>query len=400
MYDNLKKYFCIFGGGGVRGISYLGALRALEELKIEIEGCAGSSVGAVFATLVTLGYTNDEIKELIPKMSLELFRDINFNFSQDFSLSKGEVFLAWVRELIGKKFYGEDYNKDNSRPVRFRDLDKDLVILSVNLTDSKFNEFSKQKTPDIEIAYAVRASVSMPGLFKPVEFGVDYLVDGDLIKSWPLWRISKNLCPEDRRILEFRLEDSQMDKKINNGIEYLNAVYNTISGFCTDFIIDLYANKDKFDYIKINSKNIGVLDFTINDNAREGLVDIGYRTTMDYFKEFIPQKRKALFGNYYQIQLNLSKLLLELRKNKTEEAYLILCELFVYLCENKRNIDLEIYKEILSFKDMFVQNYRTKNFQFFKISKLDTRSEIIENLENLISKLTEKNRELKSSIPG
>lgn len=396
--NSSNKYFCIFGGGGIRGISYIGVLQALNELKIEITGCAGSSVGAVFATLLTLGYSKEEIKNIFYKINLDLFRDVNFNFNQGFAFSKGEVFLNWIRELIEKKFWGKAYNRSEHKPVCFKDLEKDLVILSVNLTDSKFNEFSRAKTPDVEIAYAIRASVSIPGLFKPVEFGLDYLVDGDLIKSWPLWRVSENLCPKDVRVLEFRLEDSQKDKKIDSGISYLNAVYNTITGFCTDFIIDLYAKKDKFDYIKINSKNIAVLDFTINEKVRDNLSDVGYRTTMDYFREFLPQKRVELFDNYYQIQLALVRLKYKLNKNQPEKSYTALCELFIHLCEHKRYIDILLYDEIINFKNLFMKNYEVKNIWFLSFPKFKNKNVVCSNLDNLISKITSKTSELKNSV--
>ena len=62
--DKSIKYNCIFGGGGIRGMCYIGAIRALKELNIEINSIAGSSVGAVFAALLASGYGEEEIKEL------------------------------------------------------------------------------------------------------------------------------------------------------------------------------------------------------------------------------------------------------------------------------------------------------------------------------------------------
>ena len=48
--ENNLEYFCILGGGGIRGCSYTGVLKAIEELKLKITGWAGSSIGAVVAT--------------------------------------------------------------------------------------------------------------------------------------------------------------------------------------------------------------------------------------------------------------------------------------------------------------------------------------------------------------
>ena len=68
--------------------------------------------------------------------------------------------------------------------------------------------------------------------------------------------------------MEFRLEDNETEKNITNTAGYLNAVYNTITGFATDYIVDLYKDKDKFDYIKINLPDISVVDFMISTEKK------------------------------------------------------------------------------------------------------------------------------------
>ena len=87
---NKVKYNCVFGGGGIRGMCYIGAVKALREFDIDIASIAGSSVGAVFAALYAAGYNEDEIKELFMDFNFNMFRDININiFTTDISLSKG-----------------------------------------------------------------------------------------------------------------------------------------------------------------------------------------------------------------------------------------------------------------------------------------------------------------------
>ena len=49
---NPLKYTCLFGGGAIRGMAYIGTIRALEELGIEYDIIGGSSVGSVIASLV------------------------------------------------------------------------------------------------------------------------------------------------------------------------------------------------------------------------------------------------------------------------------------------------------------------------------------------------------------
>ena len=337
--ENNLEYFCILGGGGIRGCSYTGVLKAIEELRFKIAGWAGSSIGAVVATLYATGYSADEIDTIFKDINMDFFKDINLSLGKDFALSKGGYFYDWIKDKIESKFYKENYIKGKMPPVTFRDLNKEIVIFSVNLRYLNFYEFSKQKTPNSEIASAVRASVSMPGLYKPVMEGKDCLVDGDLVKCAPLWRVSDTIKNIESRILEFRLEDNETEKNISNTAGYLNAVYNTISGFATDYIIDLYKDKDKFDYIKINLPDVSVVDFMISADKKAAMAQIGYNTTKKYFKEIYPKKRRHLFKTYYEIQLLLMKIKDEIEKDRIKHAYIVLMELMSFLCENKKFID-------------------------------------------------------------
>ena len=108
-----SDYFIIFGGGGIRGISYSGAYKALLEHNIKPTGYAGCSIGAVFASLVALGYTAEETYEILSNTGFEMFIDINVGFKKKelAALSKGNIFLEWIREKIEKKFYGINYQK-------------------------------------------------------------------------------------------------------------------------------------------------------------------------------------------------------------------------------------------------------------------------------------------------
>jgi NTE family protein len=183
---NNFKYSCLFGGGAIRGAAHVGVLRALRDLDIELETLAGSSVGSLVSSLFAVGYTAEEIEEVFLSVNFELFRDISFGFNNKFALSKGEVFLDWIRELIEKKFYGKDYLKGRSKPVLFKDLDRNLVIITTNINNFSCREFSSFETPDFEIAMAVRISCCMPGLMKALTYEDSMLLDGDLMKGKPI----------------------------------------------------------------------------------------------------------------------------------------------------------------------------------------------------------------------
>lgn len=384
------KYTCLFGGGAIRGVSYIGAIKALEELGISPDRLAGSSVGSIIAAFLAVGYTAEELKDVFLKVNFDLFKDISIGIGPLFALSKGEVFLEWVRELIEKKFYGDKYQKGANRAVTFKDITKNLVIITTDLSNFECKEFSKFETPDYEIASAVRISCCMPGLMKPIEYNKTLLVDGDLQKSWPMWKLSGNLLTDEERILEFRLE-GYYEKNDISGIDYANAVYSCMTAMSTAFITNIYAKKDKFDYIVLNTGDIVVVDFNISEAKRVELIDSGYNQTISYFKDFLTQKKKQICQNYEIILIHLNKLKKLVSSNQIKKVKNQLGDLFIDLPDLCEIIDLTDYVELKKFKDIFLQNIRYPAL-FGKITLSNEKlvmAELIKLHEKIKSKVIE-----------
>ena len=242
---NPFKYTCLFGGGAIRGLAYVGAIRAMEELGIDYDIIGGSSVGSIFATLLACGYKSYELEKLFLRVNFELFRDVHFGFGRNIALSKGQIFEDWLEEHIIKKV-----EKPNGA-LTFEDLEKTLVIITTNLKTFSTQEFSKIETPEFEVAKAIRISSSMPGLMPPYQYNGAELVDGDLQKAAPMWKLAETLNNSESRILEFRLE-GDCDKNNKNPLAFINTIYSCVTDVATDFVNEIYGQNDHFDCIKIN----------------------------------------------------------------------------------------------------------------------------------------------------
>lgn len=378
------KYNCIFGGGGIRGICYIGAVKALEELEIEIDAIAGSSVGAVFSAFYAIGYNPDEIKDIMYEFSLNMFRDININlFSPDISVSKGEIFLDWVRETIEKKFYSKNYDKGNNKPVTFNDIDKNLQILTVDLNTNTPYIFSKGTTPDVEIAFAVRASASLPGLMKPVSFEDAILVDGDLIKSWPAWKIYSSLNNNLSRILEFRIEGSRISPDIKNPKDYINSLINTIWYLSTENIFNLYSQNDRYDYIVVDTKEIILFDFNLSLEIKNGLIEKGYNETKNYFINVLPIKKQNILSCYKNIFENIKKVKKYLKNENPEKAIFIINEILSNMSEDTKYIDNYFYELIKELKAFLLSNIKKGLFnqkRINNVTQIICKTDFIETL--------------------
>lgn len=395
--NNSLKYSCIFGGGAIRGMAYVGIIKALEQLQIYPEAIAGSSVGAIFAGFFSLGYTAAELKEIFMQVNYELFKDIHFGFGKSLAISKGEIFLDWLRDLIEKKYYGENYKKGENKPVTFADLEKNLVIITTDLTNFKYKEFSKFETPDFEVAYAIRISATMPGLMKPVEENGVLLIDGDLQKSCPLWQLSEHLCLEDSRVLEFRLEGESEGNDLN-AIDFVNTVYTCFTSIATDYVIEHYGYRDKFDYIKINTGSVIIVNFNIPQEKREELMESGYLQTIDYFKNLLPEKKKKILKHYKAIQKQLVKIKKSISANKIRNARDEMGVLFMEITPAAKIIDKKYYKMIELFKDNFLSNISAASI--FGIFNLRDQRLIETQINYLVDAFEEKILELESYIFG
>ena len=353
---NPLKYTCLFGGGAVRGMAYIGTIRALEELGIEYDIIGGSSVGSIMAALVACGYKSYELENLFMKVNFDLFKDIHLGIGKAFAISKGEIFLDWLNELLLNK-----NETVRNRHITFKDIDKKLVIITTNITKFCNQEFSIITTPDFEIAQAIKISSSMPGLMAPYKFNDCFLVDGDLQKASPMWRLSETLNNSESRILEFRLEgDYSKDEK--NPISFINTIYSCVTDIATDFVTELYGQNDRYDCIRINTGDIFFADFNLNKEERRKLIDIGYTQTIYYFKSVLPKKKQKLEEVYAQILTYLKKALKGLKANNVEEVQWWFGDIFTTLCENKEIIDPLIYQKILDLKISLVKGSTTVLF--------------------------------------
>lgn len=389
------SYTCIFGGGAIRGIAYIGALQALEELELKIDTLAGSSVGSIVATLVAVGYSPDEISDIFMQVNFELFRDIHFGLNKDFAISKGNVFTDWIRDLIEKKFYGDDYIKGQNKSVLFGNIDRNLVLITTDLNTFKPYEFSTFETPDFEIAEAVRISCSMPGLMVPIEMNNKKLVDGDLMKGIPLWKLSKNLNNPKNRIIEFRLEGDNVGNN-GNAFEFLNSIYSCMTSVSTDFIMDCFGNNDKYDYVKITTGDLIVIDFNIPQKTRNKLIEIGYNDSLKYLTHYFKEKKSVIIEAYSKLIQLLDELHKSLKLDNVIEANEDLKEVFLYLADKQKYVDTDIYESLIALKND-IQNAPIKR-GWFKQVKFKNKTLLVNSCDILKKIIDIKCKELENFV--
>lgn len=160
---NRPKVGLALGAGASRGFAHIGVLQVLEENDIYPDYIAGSSIGAIVGALYASGIKPDVMGGIAANLDLRICYDIGM---PKMGFIKGEKIEELIRILTkGKSFH---------------ELDPPLRVTAVDLKTSKSVIF------DQGLVYkAVRASISIPGIFVPVIDGDRVLVDGGLLERLP-----------------------------------------------------------------------------------------------------------------------------------------------------------------------------------------------------------------------
>lgn len=178
----MKTGGLVFGGGGVRGISFLGALSRLKERgEIDTEKVndfAGISAGAAVSVLLAIGYSPEEIFEEILHTNLSDLLSVSvFTLAKNMGLDDGTRIMNWMEKMFVKKRVpvGMTFSHLFSR------LNKSLRVLVSNIYTMKPEILSHETTPDMEVLFSVRMSMSVPFVFTPVTYNGCMYVDGALL---------------------------------------------------------------------------------------------------------------------------------------------------------------------------------------------------------------------------
>jgi predicted acylesterase/phospholipase RssA len=151
------------GGGSARGLAHIGVLKVLHKHKIYPDYIAGTSIGAVIGALYAAGHSPDEIEEIAKTTKWKKMVDFTVPKA---GLIEGRMIENKIRTLVS--------NKD------FSDLSIPLNVVSYNL-----DKHEKAVMSEGNVAKAVRASMSVPGIFAPLKIGADRFIDGGVTDPTP-----------------------------------------------------------------------------------------------------------------------------------------------------------------------------------------------------------------------
>ncbi|HBS78685.1 MAG TPA: hypothetical protein DD989_08640 [Pseudomonas sp.] len=189
----------VLSGGAARGLAHIGVLKALEEQGVQVDAIAGTSMGAVIGGLYAAGYSVDELEKLALELDWQQVlsddpprEDIPFRRKQDdrdflvkrklsfrddgsLGLPLGVIQGQNLSLLLERLLVHASDTRDFDRlPIPFR-------AVATDIANDKKVIFRSGHLPQ-----AIRASMSIPAVFAPVELDGRLLVDGGMVDNIPM----------------------------------------------------------------------------------------------------------------------------------------------------------------------------------------------------------------------
>ena len=217
-----KNVALVLGSGGARGLAHIGAIEALEERGYTITSIAGCSMGSIIAGLYAAGQLK-EAKEWFLQVDMQLiWRMMDINLLSANSLVKGERIIKELQKVVP------------DRPIE--ELNIPCTIVASDMISTEEVVFRSGS-----LFEAVRASISIPLFFKPVQIGKRLLIDGGILNPLPLHVIERHegdllvamdISGKDSMPVNTHYEPIDVDSKIaelsSHGIAVPKSVENQI----------------------------------------------------------------------------------------------------------------------------------------------------------------------------
>lgn len=286
MFKNL-----VLKGGGVLGQAYTGALLELDKrgVLVNLERVAGTSAGSIVAALVAMKYTSREIFDISAATDFKSFEDgrllDKINVAAHYGINPGDEFLDWITDKITRK----------GLPARatFKDFQNaeflDLHVFATDLNTCSLREFCVELTPEVCVAEAVRASMSIPLFFEAFRFTNNIpdnhiYVDGGVVFNYPLTCFDKGF--ENKETLGLfvgELDGVEKDNGLtfHHFIQYTKALVGAV--LAAQNINIKHDLEDMSRTIVISSCGVSPTNFSLSIDDKVRLFEAGRAAVKAYF---------------------------------------------------------------------------------------------------------------------
>ena len=277
-----QKVGLVLSGGGAKGLAHIGVIRALEQNNIPIDYITGTSIGAIIGGLYSVGYTPDEMEKLFASKEFEIWSKGLIEENYMYFFKKAEDNASWISLKISndsttRAYLPTNYVPNHQMDFAFMQLwaggsaaanyNFDSLMIPFRCVAADVYKKEQIIFRNGDLSTAIRTSMTLPFIYKPVEVDNRLLFDGGIYNNFPVDIMEKDFHPD---IIIGSAVTSNTGKPEQNDL--LSQVLN--------LIIDksnFNVPKEKGILIRPNVEMIGLLDFEKLDI----LSNIGYQATID-----------------------------------------------------------------------------------------------------------------------
>lgn len=315
------KADAVFEGGGVKGIGLAGALYYAErKKKVEWQNVAGTSAGAIVASLVASGFSAGEIKQAVFDLDFTLIKDESFldhfflpgkvlNILLEKGIYQGNYIENYMEEMLRKKgvaTFGDLRIEGETDPrylYRLNVIASDIsrgkmLVLPADIKDYGID-------PDrLGVARAIRMSMSIPVFFEPVcidypangEKTDSYIVDGGILSNYPVWLFDCEQNPPWPTFGFKLLDPGQGEpRRIDNIVDFLAAMIGTMMEAHDErYIQDANFKRT----IGIPTMGVKTTEFDISREKKEILFQSGYNAAKKFFDTYSEEEYKKIHPKF------------------------------------------------------------------------------------------------------
>lgn len=301
----------IISSGGNRGIALIGALNEFNKNYpiYNIKYFTGCSVGALICLILVLGYSIDDLNEILFNIDFSIFQDLKIlNLIEKCGLDEGIKFNNFLKATIIQK----NLNPNISYHELYLVTNKIFTVSVTNISKGISEYHNHINTPDMSVMLSVRMSLNIPILFSPIFYKNDYYVDGALLDPFPyfyhkntkkcgLWLFQK---------YEYYFINNLNVRFIDDLPSSFSYIFNLLKIIYTNYMKKYYKKIPKdivyidFDYHKTFTES-----FEVSLEDKKKIFKIGLYKCYKFFnRKNRKNRKKYLSKKYFLIWLNKIKI--------------------------------------------------------------------------------------------
>jgi len=276
----------VFEGTGVRNAIYAGGLLALEEAGLlgDVQSVAGTSSGSIVATMYSLGYTPREIADEILALDFSKLLDGALlsgpvRLLTRYGWHKGDYFREQMQAIVAKKTGNAHSTFAECTARGYREL----RVVGCNVTKRVVRVFPDPLSRDMEIADAVRISMSIPLFFASVPFQGDVYVDGGVMWNYPLG-VFDELSQVNSATLGFHVKNTPLAASARTWTphDYFTGLFEALIRQQESDLA--HRPLDRARTVTVPDGGFGLAEFGIDRAGKSRLIEAGREATLRFMQ--------------------------------------------------------------------------------------------------------------------